>query len=240
MKRCMHGLTLLAALGGLAACGKPAQPAADPAVDPPAAQADTDAAPPAATIESVVRANFRCGDLLVGAVFDNEADNVTLSLPGRSLELPRAISASGARYADTSGSEFWNKGNTAMFTLDGALQPDCVETDEVSPWDRARERGVAFRGLGNEPGWLVEVEGGDAPAMRAQLDYGERTLEVAAARPLEDGAGFTGATADGTEVTLRIAEGECSDGMSDQAYPASVRLQAGASAYRGCGAWLRD
>lgn len=233
----IRGPALLAIVLGLAGCNRPPEPAPAPA-DAPAGPAAADV--PAAPVDPQVRASFRCGDLLVGALFDNTAQNVTLSLPGRKLELPQAVSASGARYADNSGNEFWNKGDTAMFTLDGKLQPDCIETGETSPWEQARARGVAFRGLGTEPGWLVEVDGGDAPALRAELDYGERQLDVAPARPLDAGAGYAGAAADGTEVTLRITEGECSDGMSDQTYPASIRLQVGERSYRGCGAWLRD
>ena len=230
----IHGTALLAAALGLAACGPAPQPATTPDDAAPGP------APAGAQAEAQVRSQFRCGDLLVGALFDNAAQTLTLSLSGRRLQLPQAISASGARYADTSGNEFWNKGSTAMFTLDGTLQPECVETDEVSAWDQARDRGVVFRGLGTEPGWQVEVQGGDAPALHAQLDYGERRLDVVAARPLADEAGYAGTTADGAVVTLRIAKGACSDGMSDQTYPASVQLQVDDRHYQGCGAWLRD
>lgn len=110
----------------------------------------------------------------------------------------------------------------------------------ASPWAEADARGVAFRGVGNEPGWFVEVDQGETPALRATLDYGERTLEVARMHPLADSGGFSGKTADGTAVVLRIQREACSDGMSDEHYPASVELTVGEQAYRGCGRFLAN
>lgn len=109
-----------------------------------------------------------------------------------------------------------------------------------SPWEEAKARGVAFRGVGNEPGWFVEVDQGSAPMLRATLDYGERTLEVAKATPLGSTPDFTGKTADGTTVVLRFQRKTCSDGMSDERYPASVELTVGEQRYRGCGRFLLE
>lgn len=90
-----------------------------------------------------------------------------------------------------------------------------------------------LRAVGNEPGWLVEVGPGETPAMRLTLDYGERKLDVAAATRIGD-EGYRGTAADGTAVELRYRREACSDGMSERDYPASVTLQVGARAYRGC------
>lgn len=43
---------------------------------------------------------------------------------GRTLVLPRAMSASGARYADDAA-EFWNKGRDLMLTLPGEAKRNC-------------------------------------------------------------------------------------------------------------------
>src|SRR5690606_12393560 len=82
---------------------------------------------PSPTPDTVV-ANFRCGDLLVVTVFDNAAGNITLWINGSRTVLPQAVSASGARYADEAGNEFWNKGDEATLTLDGANHA-CVTTE---------------------------------------------------------------------------------------------------------------
>ena len=109
-----------------------------------------------------------------------------------------------------------------------------------SPWEEAKARGIVFRGVGNEPGWFVEVEQGNAPTMRATLDYGERKVEVTGATPLSSTYGYGGKTADGTLVVLRIKREACSDGMSDERYPASAELKVGDQAYRGCGRFLQE
>jgi len=112
-----------------------------------------------------------------------------------------------------------------------------VDGTENPVWKQAAERGVAFRGLGQEPGWYVEVGGGEAPALHAELDYGERVVDVAAATA--DGTqGFHGTTADGTEVVLRTRKGPCFDGMSGHRFPVAVELTVGGQAYQGCGAYL--
>ena len=55
---------------------------------------------------------FRCeGGAELRAVFTD--GRVRLALPGHTVELPRAISASGARYSDGQLT-FWNKGREAF------------------------------------------------------------------------------------------------------------------------------
>ena len=71
----------------------------------------------AAAETPVARATFNCKDgKSIDATF--YADKVELKLSdGRSLSLPQAMSASGARYANMDESfVFWNKGDTAFVT----------------------------------------------------------------------------------------------------------------------------
>ena len=110
----------------------------------------------------------------------------------------------------------------------------------TSPWNEAKARGIVFRGVGNEPGWFVEVGPGDASMIRATLDYGERTVEVAGATPLNGTYGYGGKAEDGTLVILRVTREACSDGMSDERYPASAELKVAAETYRGCGRFLQE
>lgn len=182
--------------------------------------------------------HWQCGPLRVDARFNESNNTVGLALSGRTLQLPLAISGSGARYADEHGNEFWDKGTRASLILAGERQPDCAPTDGPSPWADAAERGVGFRAIGNEPGWWVEVDHGEAPALRAVVDYGERQIEVAHAQPA--GLGFVGETADGVDVRLEIAREPCDDGMSGERFEASAQLTVGGRSYRGCGAFLPD
>lgn len=107
-----------------------------------------------------------------------------------------------------------------------------------SPWDQAKARGMVFRGIGTEPGWLVEVGAGPTPPLHAELDYGERKIDVARLERIPDG--YRGKTADQIAVSLTTRRETCSDGMSDTEYPASATLVVGNRTYRGCGRFLTE
>ena len=79
-------------------------------------------------------ANFLCaGNKSVQAIFFKDRVELTLS-DGRNMLLSQAVSASGARYANTDESfVFWNKGNTAFIT-EGATTSfqDCAVSAPAS------------------------------------------------------------------------------------------------------------
>ncbi|WP_133479430.1 MliC family protein [Cognatilysobacter segetis] len=180
-------------------------------------------------------AHWECGELGVMSRYEAGAARVQLAFNGHRLALPIARSASGARYADARGNEFWTKGATGRLALAGEPARDCVEAAQPSPWNTAAQQGVAFRAVGSEPGWSVQVAG--TPAMLdAQLDYGERRLRVPVTAVQN---GFEG-EADGKPLHLRAERRACQDGMSGQSFEATVTLEAGGRTYRGCGAWLQD
>lgn len=72
---------------------------------------------------NVIVATFDCDNgITVKASFDNnEPQKVSLEISdGRKVELPRAMSGSGARYANKEESfVFWNKGDTAFIEENG-------------------------------------------------------------------------------------------------------------------------
>jgi membrane-bound inhibitor of C-type lysozyme len=71
--------------------------------------------------------HYRCEDLQVTAYF-NEA-GVRLEISGESVSLPRASAASGARYADAEGREFWTR-DSALLTLPGQPRRQCTTLPE--------------------------------------------------------------------------------------------------------------
>jgi heat shock protein HslJ len=109
-------------------------------------------------------------------------------------------------------------------------QPPLAET----PWERSRLAGYAFRGVGQEPGWTVEVAPGRE--IRAVLDYGERTLSAPAPTASREG-GWTvhHARAEGAELRVAIAEVPCADAMSGERMTHTVVLRVDGTEYRGCG-----
>ncbi|MGY0559343.1 MliC family protein [Luteimonas sp. A277] len=227
-----HRLLAPAALAlALGAC----QPQA-PVQDTSAPEAAT---APIAGVTPGERLNFQCGDLVVGATFDESGQNVRMSWSGQRLDLANVTAASGARYADEAGNEFWARGlDEAQLTLTGQQQRSCVRADRSSPWDVAEDKGVRLRAVGQEPGWLVEVSDGldGEPALTAHLDYGQRLLEATGLEATPDG--YTGQAADGTPVSLAVEERDCSDPMSGEQFRAAVSLTVGGQEYQGCGAWL--
>lgn len=85
----------------------------------------------AAAPSQVIKARFACaGGKSIDATFVNTGKgSVKLALSdGRSLTLPQAMSASGARYANKDESfVFWNKGNTAFVEEGGkTTYQDCA------------------------------------------------------------------------------------------------------------------
>ena len=118
--------------------------------------------------------------------------------------------------------------------------PDMAPSGTDNPtWKEAAERGVAFRAVGQEPGWYVEVGGNDAPGLHAVLDYGERTVDVAEVEGMDGDQGYRGTAGDGTKVVVRTSAGPCFDGMSGQRFPSKVELTVGDRTYSGCGAYLQ-
>lgn len=53
-----------------------------------------------------------------------------------------------------------------------------------SPWDDARRRGVEFRAIGQEPGWMLEIDAGKSMYLLA--DYGEKKVTTPAPPPGRD------------------------------------------------------
>ncbi|MGH8081227.1 MAG: hypothetical protein ACREP7_11675 [Lysobacter sp.] len=98
----------------------------------------------------------------------------------------------------------------------------------------AAKPALALRAIGTEPGWLVEVGSGGQPSVSLQLDYGQRKLNIAQATVIEEENAYAGTANDGSAVVLSYKREQCSDGMSDRDYPASVALQVGDQHYKGC------
>lgn len=190
-------------------------------------------APASATATATATVRYRCGDRIVDAEFAD--DRVILRYDGEERVLPIARSGSGARYAQD-GIEFWNKDNEATLRV-GEERSDCVPSDETTPWEDAQARGVRFRAVGSEPGWLVELGAGESPGMALTLDNGERELAFETTTPIKDANGYRGEH-DGTSAELRLTETDCEDPMSGERFPVRAELRVGDREYTGCGRYL--
>lgn len=101
------------------------------------------------------------------------------------------------------------------------------------PWGDAAERGVTFRAVGNEPGWLLEI----APkGLRLVTRYGTDSLHADALERAETGDTLRFATdADGHVVLVEAVRKPCEDVMSGERLDYAVRVDVDESAFTGCG-----
>lgn len=126
---------------------------------------------------------------------------------------------------------------TLVLTTDKSTQL-LFRRQEAASLQDARTRGVDFRGIGQEPGWVVEVmEGGEITAV---LDYGANTLALRAptAETADDGTVVYDASTDTDHLVLRIKRKVCIDSMSGESHPSTVELLVNDKPYQGCGDWL--
>jgi len=243
-------LTLAACQSPPTGSGAPAQPVA--AIHGRAIYLERIAPPPGATL-SVQLVDNQLADtpaaVVASADFsDLEGPPFAFTLPYDPAKVrPNGMYGLHAGLRDAQG-KLWFVTDTRVPVTPGASAP--VEFRMVraggkpsppaagTPWEQAKARGSIFRGIGTEPGWSVEVGSGATPRLSADLDYGERKVDVARAR--KTGEGYVGSTADGLAVSLTTKKEVCSDGMSDNEYPASATLTVGGKVYRGCGRFLTE
>ena len=102
----------------------------------------------------------------------------------------------------------------------------------------ARARGIDFRAVGQEPGWVVEVK--DEENITAVLDYGGTSLLLPTpdSETAEDGTVTYDASTDTDHLVLSIRGKTCVDPMSGESHPSTVELVVNDKPYRGCGDWL--
>jgi putative lipoprotein len=122
---------------------------------------------------------------------------------------------------------------------------DSVSTDTAArpqpasaPWDDARARGVDFRAIGQEPGWMLEIDNDKSLYLLA--DYGEQkvTAPAPALRDSADVAIYT-ATSDTLRLTVHVRAVPCADAMSGEEMTHSVTVFMNERQYTGCGRDLR-
>lgn len=126
---------------------------------------------------------------------------------------------------------------TLMLSTDAGAQI-LLRREESSSLRDARARGVHFRAIGQEPGWVVELKEGDQ--ITALLDYGATSLMLPtpSAETAADGTVTYDANTDTDQLQLSIRDKICVDSMSGEAHPTTVQLLVNDKNYQGCGNWL--
>jgi uncharacterized membrane protein len=109
----------------------------------------------------------------------------------------------------------------------------------IAVWEAAKARGVRFRGIGQEPGWIVDILG-DPGSERLELtaDYGEITLSFdSVTREEKSDPALTFYRGKSLEhsIEVQIAPEKCADTMSGQPYDHTVVVHFDGRELRGCG-----
>ena len=156
---------------------------------------------------------------------------VALYLPNDYRVLGQERSASGAKYTDADVT-YWSKGDTALLDLGGRRYVDCQLNRERGPWEEARRRGVDFRAVGQEPGWVLEIQ--QDRNLLLVSDYGSRRLLAPTPEPelLDDVERYS---LEERALVVDIVTGHCSDTMSGASYTHRVTIRLDGRRLSGCG-----
>jgi uncharacterized membrane protein len=116
-----------------------------------------------------------------------------------------------------------------------------VQAEELDAWQQAKEEGIQFRAVGNEPGWLVEVKSDQK--IKFVNDYGN--LEIKA--PVDDlWLGPAGEDKiyyienDVIQFQVIIMKKSYQDSMSGEVFPYQVRVVFPNKSYVGGGRLLNE
>jgi uncharacterized membrane protein/membrane-bound inhibitor of C-type lysozyme len=157
----------------------------------------------------------------------------TLFLPDTTLPLEQTAAATGRRYA-RAGVELWHDVHQATLDLHGTLHDGCRVQQGADPWTHARLRGVTFRAVGQEPGWVLDI--GPDHVLNLITDYGERTLVMTADAPVSsNGVTTYRAITSDHALTVVMQPASCVDVMSGETFRWSVRVVLDGIALTGCG-----
>lgn len=176
--------------------------------------------------------SLACGGRDVTVQLGDGAVTLVFEGPAEAVVLPRVEAPTGTRFgrADTL---FWMKGEAAVLGLGGPAV-ECVVTGDDRPTapDLA-EPLPEFRGLGQEPGWTIELF---ADRIAFVGDYDERQVVVPRPTPVRRGGQTRYVVeTEANDFELVILERACRDAMSGEAYPMTVIVTLDGDRYRGCG-----
>lgn len=162
-------------------------------------------------------------------------EGVWLFMPGGTLSLPRAVSASGEKFSD-GNAIFWMKGDSVFLDYEDGTFRECSNQPSKAIWEHSKLTGVSYRGAGNEPGWSVEIVRNGS--LTFVTDYGETIYVFTTPEALIDrkSASTTYRSAKNShKIQVRIVGVDCFDDMSGERFPTSVEINLDGKIYHGCG-----
>ena len=129
------------------------------------------------------------------------------------------------------------------FTLlaTAGLLAACEQLHEPHPeeliddvWHKAKLRGVAFRAIGQEPGWLLEIKNGEEILL--VTDYGSARTSMPFVEPIvHQEERRTQYVLEGYETIVEIRGERCTDVMSGEEFEVTVTIKQTDRELQGCG-----
>ncbi len=162
-------------------------------------------------------------------------DTVDVRYGTETATLPLVTSASGERYS-ADGVTFWNRGDEGLLETSRISYAECESRHAPDPWVESGLLGYDFRAIGQEPGWLLEID--NEKGMRVLTDYGETEIHIGETpdRIAESSTSWSYTVRGGpAELRVVIADTTCQDLMSGEEFPSSVTLTVDGRDLAGCG-----
>jgi uncharacterized membrane protein len=110
-----------------------------------------------------------------------------------------------------------------------------IDEDAIDDvWHKAKLRGVAFRAIGQEPGWLLEITNGEEILL--VTNYGENRQNLPYVDPIVyQKERRTEYVLDSYSTTIEIRGEHCTDSMSGESFEVTVTLFLQGRKLQGCG-----
>ena len=100
-------------------------------------------------------------------------------------------------------------------------------------WHDAKLRGVAFRAIGQEPGWVLEITDGEQILL--VTDYGRNRHAYPYVEPRQDEAARVTVFQVNQNTSVLVEGKPCTDSMSGDVFETTVTITHGSRMLRGCG-----
>jgi len=150
---------------------------------------------------------------------------------GGTLRLPAASGPPGSAYSD-GRFELHIDGEQAQWGSRGTPLSACRNDRRRAVWERAKLDGVDFRAVGNEPGWVLEIQ--QQSRIVLLTDYGAQRVERPLPPPEEDQEARR-TRWDAGDLQVESAARPCHDSMSGEAFESTVVVTWQGQTLRGCG-----
>lgn len=149
--------------------------------------------------------------------------------------LSHVPSASGNKYQE-GDITVWMKGEEALIDSPDLVGRNCHNNPQRALWEDAKRRGIVFRGSGNEPGWVLELQP-EHLTLRLQ-DGSTRSAPLPEAQHAGRITRYVTSSQAGT-LNVELENTRCNDSMADIVYGTRVTIMIGDRMLQGCGNWLQ-